>query len=321
MKVYTQTDDLSIKNAVVTIGVFDGLHRGHQSLLELLRSKTIEERGESVVITFWPHPRKVLGQADKNFLLLTTIEEKKHLLENWGIDHLLILPFTKEFAELNSREFILEILVKKIGMKYLVIGDDHRFGHDREGGSEILSEMGRQYGFQFTSLKSCIDKQSRISSSLIRSALRASDLEEANKLLGFPYFMFGDVIEGNQLGRKIGFRTANIACCSDNKQIPEEGVYVVKVDIGNEQFGGMLNIGTRPTVDHTMKKSIEVHIFDTTRDLYGKRLKVSFLHRLRDEMKFKNTDELRLQLEMDRENALAILGLPAYQGIKKPLKD
>jgi len=321
VKVYKDTGNLSIRNPVITIGVFDGLHRGHQKLLELLIKKAVELGGESVVITFWPHPRKVLGKEDKDFQFLTTLEEKEHLLSHWGINHLIILPFTMDFAKMRGRDFIRDILVGQIGMKHLVIGDDHRFGHDREGGRKILSEMGQQYGFQFTSLPSCIDNQSRISSSLVRAALKTGELEKANNLLGFPYFMFGEVIEGNQFGRKIGFPTANIACCGEHKQIPEEGVYVVKVDIENEQFGGMLNIGTRPTVDNTMRKSIEVHIFDITRDLYGKRMKVSFLHRLRDEMKFNNTDELRLQLERDRSNALVKLGEPDNQGKTKPLID
>jgi len=301
----------------VTVGFFDGLHRGHQNLLNLLRLKAEKEGGESVVLTFWPHPRIVLGKEDKDFKLLTTLEEKEHLLRKWGINHLIVLPFTREFAKISAKDFIHEILVKKLGMKFLVIGDDHRFGHDRDGGRETLAEMSQLLDFGYTNLKSCVENKSRISSSLVRNALRSGRLEEANNLLGFPYFMFGEVVEGYQFGRRIGFPTANIDCCVDHKQIPGEGVYVVMVDIDDEQFGGMLNIGTRPTVDNTMKKSIEVHIFDIERDLYGKKLKVSFLHRLRNEMKFDNTEELRNQLEKDRIDALMLLVGSGYKKKKQ----
>lgn len=313
VKVYSDAIDLSIYKPVLTIGVFDGLHRGHQQLIKLLQKKAEEVGGESVVLTFWPHPRMVLGKENSDFKLLTTLEEKEYLLEKWGVNHLIILPFNQEFAKMGGRDFIKDVLVGQIGMKHLVIGDDHRFGHDREGGQELLSEMGVEYGFSFTNLKSHIENDLRISSSLIRSALKSGNLQMANTLLGYPYFIFGNVIEGNQFGRKIGFPTANIDCCGENKQFLEDGVYVVKVDLNNKQFGGMLNIGTRPTVDNSMRKSIEVHIFDISSDLYGKKLKVSFLHRLRDEMKFNNTEELRAQLERDRKNALTLLGLPAFQ--------
>ncbi len=311
MKVYTDLENISIKNPVVTIGVFDGLHKGHQKLLELLCRKADELGGESVAITFWPHPRMVLGKENKDFQLLSTLEEKEHLFRLWGIDNLIILPFTLEFSRMSGRSFIKDILVDKLGVKYLFIGDDHRFGSDRDGGKGLLTEMSSLYGFGVENLDSHMDNSTRISSSLVRAALMSGDLDKANNLLGFPYIMLGKVVEGNRLGRKIGFPTANIACCVDNKQIPVKGVYAVLVDINGEQFGGMLNIGTRPTVDSNLKRSIEVHIFDITRDLYGQNLMVSFLHRLRDEMKFNDTDELREQLSKDKINALAKLNLNA----------
>ncbi len=311
MKVYTDLENLSIKTPVVTIGVFDGLHKGHQKLLELVCRKAGELGGESVAVTFWPHPRMVLGKEDKDFQLLSTLEEKEHLFRLWGIHNLIILPFTREFSRMSGRSFIKDILVDKIGVKYLFVGDDHRFGSDRDGGKVLLRDMSAMYGFKVENLGSHMDTSVRVSSSLVRAALMSGDLERANSLLGFPYFMLGKVVEGNQLGRKIGFPTANLACCVDNKQIPEKGVYAVKVDIEDEQFWGMLNIGTRPTVDSNLKRSIEVHIFDVARDLYGQNLKVSFIHRLRDEMKFSNTDELRKQLVKDKDNALAKLNFYA----------
>lgn len=313
MKVYTHTDNLSISNPVVTIGVFDGLHRGHQQLIKLVKAKASELKGESVVVTFWPHPKIVLGSGNKELLLLTTLEEKKYLLEEWGIDHLIVLTFTKEFAKLSGSDFIKSTIVDQIGVKYLIIGDDHRFGRDRDGGKETLGEIANEAGFQFANIQSFKENNSRISSSLVRQALKEGKLEEVHSLLGFPYFMFGNVVEGNQFGRKIGFPTANIECCSGNKQIPDEGVYVVMVDIDGREFGGMLNIGTRPTVDSAMVKSIEVHIFDIEQNLYGKKLKVSFLHRLRNEMKFNNTDDLRLQLIKDKKRSLEVLERIDYQ--------
>lgn len=307
VKVYTDLDNLKIEKPVVTIGVFDGLHKGHQKLLELVCRKADELGGESVVITFWPHPRMVLGKEDPGFQLLSTLEEKELLMRKWGVNNLIILPFTKEFSQISGRSFIKDMLVDKIGIKYLFVGDDHRFGSDRDGGKQLLIEMGSLYGFGITNLDSQIEGSSRISSSLVRQALNSGDLAKANSLLGFPFMMLGKVVEGSQMGRKIGFPTANIECCIDNKQIPEQGVYVVKVNIGDEELGGMLNIGTRPTIDKNLKRSIEVHIFDLSRDLYGQKLLISFIDRLRDEMKFKNVDELKIQLIKDRQDALALL--------------
>jgi riboflavin kinase/FMN adenylyltransferase len=239
------------------------------------------------------------------------MEEKEYLFRKWGVENLVIIPFTREFAGIDGRTFINDILIGRIGMKYLVIGDDHRFGSDRSGGRELLEEMGRDMGFGFSSLGSMVFGDSRVSSSLVREYLKSGDLEKANQLLGFSYFMFGKVIQGNRLGRTIGFPTANIECCVDNKQVPEEGVYAVEVIVDGVVFGGMLNIGTRPTVNHTREKSIEVHIFDLGSDLYGKKLMVSFLYRLRDEMKFKKTDELKAQLKKDKALAIRLLGLKA----------
>ncbi len=309
VKVYTDLDNLKIEKPVATIGVFDGLHKGHQKLLELVCRKADEFGGESVVITFWPHPRMVLGKEDSDFQLLSTLEEKVYLMQTWGVQNLIILPFTKELSQISGREFIKDILVEKIGIKYLFVGDDHHFGSDRDGGKIELSEMSTLYGFGITNLDSQFEGSSRISSSLVRQALMLGDLKKANSLLGFPYMMLGKVVEGNQLGRRIGFPTANIECCVDNKQIPEQGVYAVKVHVGSEELGGMLNIGTRPTVDNSLKRSIEVHIFDMSRDLYGQKLRISFIDRLRDELKFKDVDELKEQLIKDRQDAIDILAL------------
>ena len=230
-------------------------------------------------------------------------------MQTWGVQNLIILPFTKEFSQISGQEFIKDILVEKIGVKYLFVGDDHRFGSDRDGGKQELSEMSTLYGFGIANLDSQIEGSSRISSSLVRKALMSGDLKQANSLLGFPYMMLGKVVEGNQLGRRIGFPTANIECCVDNKQIPEQGVYAVKVHVGSEELRGMLNIGTRPTVDNSLKRSIEVHIFNMSRDLYGQKLRISFIDRLRDELKFKDVDELKEQLIKDRQDAIDILNL------------
>ena len=307
VRVFGDIDNLSFNKPVVTMGVFDGLHLGHRRLLRSVLEKARETGGESVVLTFWPHPRIVLGKAGDDLRLLSTLEEKKYLLKRWGLENLIIVPFTREFAGISGRDFVREVLIGRIGMKHFVIGDDHRFGSDRSGGRELLEEMSGAMGFSFTSLGSELIGGSRISSSQVRKYLNSGELDKANQLLGFNYFMFGKVVPGNRLGRTIGFPTANIQCCVDNKQVPEEGVYAVEVEFNSSIYGGMLNIGIRPTVDNTRRKSIEVHIFELKSDLYGKKLKVSFLHRLRDEMRFNSTDELRAQLIKDKARAISML--------------
>ncbi len=307
MEIHTSLKNLSSLRPALTIGVFDGVHQGHQKLLDQLKSQAKLLKAPSMIITFWPHPNLFFNPGDENFRLLMNIKEKELVLDDFGIDHLLVLPFNQELAETSAEDFVENILVKSLKISHLVVGDDHRFGKDRSGSMTTVKKLSEKYGFGLSGLDSFRSDEIRISSTIIRSCLTAGDLTSANKMLGYPYFILGKVEQGKQLGRQIGFPTANIACCEGWKQIPQDGVYAVNVQWNGEEFGGMLNIGTRPTVENTGKKSIEVHLFDHSSDLYGEELKVSFIRRLRDEMRFNNLEELRLQLEKDKENALIAL--------------
>jgi riboflavin kinase/FMN adenylyltransferase len=235
------------------------------------------------------------------------IDEKKMKLEELGIDHLLVLPFDANLSALSAGGFVREILIDGLNTQYLVVGDDHRFGKGREGTYEYLKKLSNKYGFGLSELGTFASGETRISSTFVRSCLEAGDLTSANKLLGYDYFILGEVISGKRIGSKIGFPTANINCCDGRKQIPQDGVYVVSVQWNGHSFGGMLNIGTRPTVDDTGRKSIEVHMFGHEGDLYTEKLKVSFHRKLREEMRFNSLEELKAQLGEDKKNALSIL--------------
>lgn len=307
VEIHTSFENLKKLEPVITIGVFDGLHKGHQQLLSRLKSVANTLKTSSMVLTFWPHPHLFFNPDDKSFRLLMSIEEKKMVLDELGIDHLVVIPFSKTFANIPAAEFIENILINTLNIKHLVVGDDHRFGKDRQGSLDTVKELAKRFGFGVSELDSIISEKVRISSTFIRSCLQAGDLNSANKMLGYPYFILGIVEQGKQLGQKIGFPTANIACCEGWKQIPKDGVYAVKVKWNGSEYSGMLNIGTRPTVDDTGRKSIEVHLFNHSGDLYGQQLKVSFYRRLRDEMRFNNIGELKTQLESDKKSALFAL--------------
>jgi len=307
VEIHTSFENLSKLKPAIAIGVFDGVHLGHKKLLSLLKSEAKALNAPSMVLTFWPHPYIHFNPEDKKFRLLMSLREKEMLLSDLGIDHLLILPFDNELAYTTADDFVQKVLVDGLNIRHLVVGDDHRFGKERAGTYESVKRLAGKFGFGISGLDSFTSGEVRISSTFIRSCLLAGDLASANKLLGYPYFIIGIVEPGEKIGRQIGFPTANISCCEGWKQIPQDGVYVVKVKWNGSEFGGMLNIGTRPTVENTGKKSIEVHLFEHIGELYGEELKVSFFRRLRDEMRFNNLDDLRDQLEKDKINALAVL--------------
>jgi riboflavin kinase/FMN adenylyltransferase len=292
---------------VVTTGIFDGVHLGHQKLLGTLKENSVRLKAPSLVITFWPHPYHYFNPSDESFRLLMSLEEKKLMLAKQGIDHLLILPFDEKLASMSAEEFIKDIIVAGLQTRYLLVGDDHRFGRGREGSYDLLKKLSREYNFGLSDIITQVDGSVRISSTFIRSCLMAGDLASTNKLLGYNYFILGQVEKGNRLGSKIGFATANIRCCDTAKQIPPDGVYVVTSEWNGNVFGGMLNIGIRPTVSNTDKKSIEVHMFGHEGDLYDEVLKVSFVAKLRDEMRFNSLEELKSQLLLDKKHALSIL--------------
>ncbi len=290
---------------VVTSGTFDGLHYGHQKIIQRLTEKAKIKNGQSVLLTFWPHPRFILGKGN-SLKLLSTIDEKIELIEKCGVDFLIKMRFTREFSELSSDEFIRNILVNGIGTKRLIIGYDHRFGRDREGGFEHLQKNHEKYGFEIEEIPEQDVDDVAVSSTRIREALSKGDVRTAHEYLTRPYGLKGIVTKGEQLGRKIGFPTANIYVPEDYKLIPGDGVYVVKVYTLGKELSGMLNIGNRPTV-HGSKKTIEVNIFNFEEDIYGLDIEVQFVEKLRDEVKFGSLMDLEAQLKSDRIKSLEIL--------------
>lgn len=307
MQVHFDVNTLpNIKNAIVSQGTFDGVHLAHKKIIERLKQIASIKDGETVLITFEPHPRMVLFPDDHGLQLLSTLNEKIHLLEKAGIDHLIILPFTKEFSRQTSEQFIRTILVNKIKTNTLVIGYDHRFGKNREGSFEHLKESSSLYGFEVEEIPEQDIDDIAVSSTKIRKALLNNDIQTAQKYLGNSYSLEGKVVKGKQLGRTIGYPTANIEVENSFKLIPQDGVYAVWVWYNKAKFGGMLNIGNNPTVAGK-GRSIEVNIFDFEKEIYTEMLKIEFVSKLRNEEKFNGLDALKAQLHLDKQNALSIL--------------
>lgn len=307
MRVYRSLNELPvIKNAIVTQGTFDGVHAAHRVIINRVKELAQQRNGETVLMTFDPHPRLVLFPDDHGLKLLQTLDEKISALEKEGIDHLLVIPFTKEFSELTSLQFISDVLVSKIGTKVLVIGYDHRFGKNREGAFDHLKTSSSKYGFEVEEIPEQDVEEVAISSTRIRKALEIGDVVTASKYLGKFYSITGEVKQGKQLGRTIGYPTANIKIEDPNKLIPADGVYAVKVVFNNQTYRGMLNAGYRPTVDG-ITHSIEVHIFDFNENIYNQRIEILYVDKLREEMKFGGLDALKNQLEKDKLHAIAVL--------------
>jgi riboflavin kinase / FMN adenylyltransferase len=304
MKIYHGIEDfITLPFAVVTSGTFDGVHIGHQKILGRLHEIAAQHHAETVVITFWPHPRLVLHPEDESLKLLNTFEEKAELLKAQGVQHLVRIPFTKEFSQLSSEEFINEILVKKIGTRKLVIGYDHHFGRNREGSFEQLKTNASRYGFEVEEIPRQDVDRVGVSSTNIRKAIEAGDIETANHFLGTPYSLTGRVVPGDKLGRLLGFPTANIELDSKFKLIPIDGIYAVTVLYQQKVFKAMLYIGNRPTVNG-VKRNIEVNIFNFNKDIYGDALTIRFHHLIRMDNKFSDLEGLRKQLALDKIEAL-----------------
>jgi len=307
MNIYHSIEDFKkLECAVVTSGTFDGVHVGHQKILGRLKEIAQKHNGETVLITYWPHPRLVLYPEQTDLKLLNTFEEKAELLKEQGIDHLLRIPFTKDFAKTTSEEFIRKILVDQIGTKKLVIGYDHRFGKNREGSFEHLKANSDKYGFSVEEISRQDVEDVAVSSTKIRNALTEGEIDSATHLLGKPYSIRGRVVKGEKIGRIIGFPTANIEIDFKHKLIPADGAYAVKIEREHQQLEGMLNIGYRPTVGGKTK-TIEVNIFDFDDDIYGENISISFISRIRSEMKFEDVESLKEQLQADKETALSLL--------------
>ena len=292
------------KIAVITIGTFDGVHLGHQQIIKLLTEEASAAGGETVIITFHPHPRKVVthGQADvKN---INTLSEKVELLDRLGIDHLVVVAFNEVFANQSAQEYIENFLVKKFNPKTIIIGYDHRFGKNRSGDYHLLEELGKPFGYKVKEIPERVLNEIIISSTKIREALLKSDVDTANKFLGYTYFFEGKVVEGNKLGRTIGFPTANIAVEDEEKLIPGNGVYAVELntEVEKKLYKGMMNIGIRPTINGG-QRTIEVNLFDFDKDIYGETVRVYVKAFLRGEVKFAGLEELKEQLAKDKVEA------------------
>lgn len=295
-----------VKNSVVTIGIFDGVHLGHQKILHRLIDRAESSDGESVLLSFFPHPRIILQPEKGDLRLINTLDEKISLLSTIGINHLIIHPFDIEFANIPSEDFVEEILIKKLRVKTLIIGYDHHFGKDRKGSLEMLQTESLKFGFNLEEIPAEDIDDVNISSSKIRQALMEGNIGQANVFLGYRFFMRGTVVKGDQIGRKIGFPTANIYIEEKYKLIPKGGVYAVKVFVGNSWFTGMLNIGHRPTLPGK-DFSIEVHILNFNEDIYGETIQIDLMERIRDEIRFDNIESLQSQLIKDKEHVKAIL--------------
>jgi riboflavin kinase/FMN adenylyltransferase len=304
MKVYQSIESFKpLKNAVVTQGTFDGVHLGHQKILKQLKTWANEAGGETVLLTFYPHPRMVLQPDDNRLKLLETIEEKREHLEALGIDHLLIIPFTKEFSRMSAEDFVRDILVNGIGTKLMVVGYDHRFGKNREGSLPELKQLASVYDFKVEEISAEDIDEVTISSTKIRNALLEGDLKTANAFLGYSYRIQGTVVHGNKRGRGLGFPTANIQMGNPYKLIPSDGVYAVEAIVRGTRYKGMANIGSQPTFE-TSNHAFEVNIFDFSQEVYGEAIEIVFHHRLRDEMRFDSIEALQSQLEKDKFAAL-----------------
>lgn len=301
--------NLKLRNPVVTIGIFDGVHLGHRFLLDTVVSRARENGGESVAVTLDPHPRLVLSHTAKDISFLSVMEEKKKLLSETGIGHLVIVEFTRAFSRMKACDFVEKILVEEIGTRYLILGHDHHFGYRGEGDYQTIENCAVSAGFMVEQVEGYRASGEIISSSMIREALLAGRIEDANSWLGYNYSLKGRVIEGKKIGRQIGYPTANIEPADKFKLIPADGVYAVEALIDRKIRKGMLSIGKNPTVNKTVReRSVEVNIFNFKKDIYGREITIFFRYRLRDEKKFGSTRDLADQMEKDRETAEGLLG-------------
>lgn len=301
------------RKTVVTIGTFDGVHKGHQQIIRHLVETAKQENCSSLILTFFPHPRLVL-QGDSSIQLLNSIEERKALLSKTGVDHLIVHPFDEAFSSMTAEEFIETVLVKKLNVQQIIVGHDHRFGKNRTADFHDLVAFGKKYGFHVTQIAAEMLNEVNISSTKIRTALQEGDIQLANSYLGHPYQLNGQVQKGNQLGRTIGFPTANLAVAEAYKLIPKKGVYLVQSVLNKRKVFGLMNIGVRPTVDGKTQ-TIEVFYLDFEGDLYGQQLQVELLDFIRDEQKFESLDALKIQLEKDKN--WAVQAISAQQELTK----
>lgn len=300
MHIHYGTDNLHIGNPVVTMGSFDGVHKGHVKVIEGLKACTRKWQGESVIITFDPHPREVLYPDEKRPGILTTLAEKAEILAAYGVQHLIVIPFNRELAALSYDDFVRHILVERIGIKGLVVGYDHRFGKNREGNFDVLKGLAETCHFHIGQEEALTANEVHVSSTKIRTALELGDIALVNDFLGYDYPISGEVVHGDKIGRTIGFPTANLKVYDERKLLPAAGVYAVKVFSQDKEYEGMLNVGIRPTVSNSGIVRLETHIFGFDGNLYGEQMTVSLVRRVRGERKFDTLQELSAQLSRDK---------------------
>ena len=308
MKVHRGTKNLpDFINPVITIGSFDGVHLGHQKIIERQIEEARSIGGDSLVLTFDPHPRKIIYPKDKSLQLLSTVDEKIELFSRFEIDHLIIVEFTVAFSQINADEYIETFLIEKFKPKKIIIGYDHKFGLNRKGDISYLKWFEKKGGFEVIEIpKQEIDELS-ISSTKIRNALNQKEMAKASKLMGHPYQLFGKVIRGEQIGKTLGFPTANLFIADKSKLIPAFGIYAAHTIIENETYEAMLYIGDRPTLDMINGRTIELNIFNFDRDIYGQEIQVEILEYVRSDIKFENLEQLKSQLQKDKEDSIRIL--------------
>jgi riboflavin kinase/FMN adenylyltransferase len=314
MQVHRNLEQLpTFRNAILTIGTFDGVHLGHQKIIRQLNEVAKANDGETVIITFHPHPRKIVSSVPGDIKLLTTLEERIALLESSGIDHLVVVPFDNKFSNLSAEDFITEFLYKSFKPHTLIIGYDHRFGKGRKGDYHLLEDNGEKLGFRVKEINEELLNEAIVSSTKIRNALLEHDIATANGFLGYNYFFEGTVIEGNKIGRTIGYPTANLHIESEEKLVPADGIYACRVEVKSEKskgqsesLSGMMYIGNRPVIEGK-HRTIEVNIFDFDEDIYGDVLKVYMYDYIRGDVPLNGLDELKAQLAKDKLNVLETL--------------
>ena len=308
MKVHYNIENLpAFKKAIITIGTFDGVHKGHQQVIEAMKKESKKNNGETVIITFHPHPRKIVEQ-NSSLQLINTLEEKINLLHNQEIEHLVVVPFNELFATQTAEEYIENFLIAKFHPEIIIIGYDHHFGKDRKGNFQLLKKQSAKFNYRLIEIPEHVLKEIAISSTKIRNAIKNSEIEIANNLLGYSFFFEGVVLHGDQIGRKLGFPTANLAYTDVDKIQLGEGVYAIQITVNNKIKNGMLSVGKRPTLDDTIER-IEVNIFDFDGDIYGKKLKVIVKKYIRSQVKFNSLEDLKDQMLIDKQDALQALML------------
>lgn len=303
MKIYQSLNEFKpSRKTIVTLGTFDGVHLGHNVILDKICNTAKQENLESVLLTFFPHPRLIVSN-DSEIKMLNTMAEKAKLLKQKGIQNFIIHPFDKLFSELSPREFVAQILVKQLNIQKIIIGYDHKFGKNRAADFNDLIAFGKEFGFEVEEIPAKQVDEVAVSSTKIRHSLLEGNISLANDYLGYSYMLSGIVIKGNQLGRTIGFPTANIEVSENYKLIPKNGVYIVSAIVNNQTIFGMMNIGIKPTLGDNIP-TIEVHLLDFSEDIYGQEIQVNVIERLRDEQKFESFEALKSQLEIDKTNTL-----------------